>query len=578
MVDLLERMTRGQLIAELRKLRAERSRDSELERLVHDLRVHEEQVQLQQDQLTETQQLLEASRDRYADLYDYAPLPYVTLDRNGVIEDINLTGADLLGRARPLLVGRPLRLYVDEADRRTFLDHMRRCRGTVSPVTTELKIKTEKGAVLVQLHSRRAAGSGKDAVGYRTAIVDLTARLEAEETRARAREERERLLKEEERLLVASEAKDHFLATLSHELRTPLAPVLVAVSALEGRGDVPATLRPTLAMIRRNVDLETRLIDDLLDLTRITRSELSMKPEILDVHEVVQEVVELCGNGRPAGVRVTAGLAAPAHHVRADPARLQQVFWNLLRNAFQSTPTDGEVTLRSSNDDAGRVRVVVEDTGGGIEAGDLERIFRPFYQGRAAGDRSGHLGLGLAIARSVIEAHGGRITAASEGKGSGARFTVELPTVAVEEARPPAPEAGSLTSSGLSILLIEDHADTALAVSEALRLEGYDVSVAGSVAAAVERAQEPYDVVISDLGLPDGNGLDLLRQLRSARPVKAIALSGFGSEKDVRACKEAGFDEHLTKPVTIETLTRTIESLMAHAEAATKRLVTPRRG
>ncbi|TMA50041.1 MAG: response regulator [Deltaproteobacteria bacterium] len=316
----------------------------------------------------------------------------------------------------------------------------------------------------------------------------------------------------------------------------------------------------------------------MLDLTRVTRGELSMKPEILDVHAVLQEVVELCGNGRPAGVRVTAALAAPAHHVRADPARLLQVFWNLLRNAFQSTPTDGEVTLRSSNDDAGRVRVVVEDTGGGIEAGDLERIFRPFYQGRAAGDRSGHLGLGLAIAKSVIEAHGGRITAASEGKGSGARFTVELPTVAVEEARPPAPEAGSLASSGVSILLIEDHPDTALAVSEALRLEGYDVSVAGSVAAALERALEPYDVVISDLRLPDGNGIDLLRQLRSARPVKAIALSGFGSEKDVRACKEAGFDEHLTKPVALETLTRTIESLMAHAEAATKRLVTPRRG
>src|SRR5438876_1631892 len=300
MVDPLEPMTRGQLIAELPKHRAARSRDTKPQRLAHDLRVHEEQLQLQQDQLTEAQQLLEASRDRFADLYDYAPLPYVTLDRNGVIEDINLTGAALLGHARPLLVGRPLRLYVDKADRRTFLDHMRRCRGGVSPVTTELKIKTEKGAVLVQLHSRRAAGPGRDAIGYRTALVDLTARLEAEETRARAREERERLLKEEERLLVASEAKDQFLATLSHELRTPLAPVLVAVTALEGRGDVPVTPRPTPTMIRRNVDLETRLIDDLLDLTRITRGKLSLKFEVLDVQEVLQEVVELCGNDRPA--------------------------------------------------------------------------------------------------------------------------------------------------------------------------------------------------------------------------------------------------------------------------------------
>lgn len=561
-----ERMSRRELLAEIKQLRAAPIGRGAVEQSLHELRVYQEALATQRDQLVEAQRQLEHSRDIYSDLYDYAPLPYVTLDEYGVVRNINLIAADLLGRSRVTMDRLPFHRFVD--NKRPFLEHMRRCRREDGPVTSELTLVLADGeSIPAQLTTRKSVPPGSDEVEYRTAIVDLRMLRAAEDARARAEGERGRFMREDERLRDAMEAKDEFLAVLSHELRTPLTPILAVVSALQAQADVPKPIREKLKRIQRNVELETRLIDDLLDLTRAARGTLSLNRELLDLHQVLRDTVDLCEADRPSGVAITWSLAASEHHVRADPVRLGQVFWNLVRNAFQSIGSDGELLIRSTNDAPSRISVAMRDSGCGIAAADLERIFLPFYQ--PGGDGRGRLGLGLTIAKSLVEAHGGLIRATSPGRGLGACFEIELGVslAGTDGRRAPAAEAAPAAevradTDRLAILLVEDNEDSADALSEALRLEGFDVRLAGSLAAAREAARQRFDVLVSDLALPDGSGLDLIAELRKRSAVPAIALSGYGSERDKRTSVAAGFSAHLTKPVTIARLSEAIRELL----------------
>jgi signal transduction histidine kinase/ActR/RegA family two-component response regulator len=378
----------------------------------------------------------------------------------------------------------------------------------------------------------------------------------------------------------ASQAKDHFLAALSHELRTPLAPVLATVSALADDASLPAAVHDRLAMVRRNVELEARLIDDLLDLTRITHGKLELRPEVTDVGEMVRQALRNCctedvDNGR---LRLELDFGADDHRLWADPPRLMQVFWNLLKNAVKFTPDGGSIRVRSyrqETPEGPRLVVEVADTGIGIEPGVLPRLFQGFEQGsRAITRRFGGLGLGLAISRAIVELHGGRLWAASEGPGRGALFVVDLPVGVLPPAGTPAatvpaiPEAVAADEAAVSlrILLVEDHADTAEALADLLRLMGHEVAVAGSVAAGLAAAEEEsaaggVDLVVSDLGLPDGSGQDLMRELVRRYGWKGIALSGYGMEEDVHRSREAGFAHHLTKPVALEALRSAIRQV-----------------
>jgi PAS domain S-box-containing protein len=561
-----ERMSRRELLAEVKRLRAAPVQREPTAASLHDLHLYEETLAIQRDQLVEAQRQLEHSRDIYADLYDYAPLPYVTLDEYGIIRNINLTGAQLLGCSRSSVDRRPFSRFVD--DKRRFLEHMRRCRREDGPVTSNLTLALANGeAMPVQLTTRKSVPPGSEEVEYRTAIVDLRMLRAAEAARARAESDRRLLMREEERLRDATEAKDEFLAVLSHELRTPLTPILAVASALQAHADLPQPIRDGLQRIQRNVEVETRLIDDLLDLTRAARGTLSLERKLLDLHQVLRDTVELCEADRPRGVVITWSLGASEHHVQADPVRLGQVFWNLVRNAFQGLGKSGDLLIRSTNDAPGRITVALRDSGCGIDGADLERIFLPFYQPR--GDGRGRLGLGLTIAKSLVDGHGGLIRATSPGRGLGACFEIELDvSPAVSNGRPgqaaetaPAPEVGA-GPDRLAILLVEDNEDSAAALSEALRLDGFDVRLAGSVAAAREEARQRFDVLVSDLALPDGSGLDLIAELRKETAVPAIALSGFGSERDKRTSVAAGFSAHLTKPVTIARLSETIRGLV----------------
>ncbi|HEV8578768.1 MAG TPA: MASE1 domain-containing protein [Thermoanaerobaculia bacterium] len=370
----------------------------------------------------------------------------------------------------------------------------------------------------------------------------------------------------------ASEAKDRFLASLSHELRTPLTPVLAVVSALEGDERVHPNLRRPLDLVRRNVELEARLIDDLLDLTRIVRGKLELRPEVIDARRVIEHTVEICCRGETAGgLWVVTDLAAEDHRIWADPSRLTQVLWNLLSNAVKFTPAGGTITVRSWNE-GDRLVLQVSDTGVGIDPGALPQVFDAFEQGRARSPRGvGGLGLGLAISKAIVELHGGRLTAESRGRGQGATFTVSLPSslprvdqetgeieIAGEPVATPEPAPGPLR-----ILLVEDHADTAEAMAELLSLLGYQVTTASTVAEGLAVASaEKFDLMLSDLGLPDGSGLDLMRELASRNGLPGIALSGYGMEDDVRESLEAGFRKHLTKPVTLQQLESAIREVV----------------
>jgi PAS domain S-box-containing protein len=390
----------------------------------------------------------------------------------------------------------------------------------------------------------------------------------------------EDLLDAKQQAEAANQAKDHFLATLSHELRTPLTPVLVTASAMESDRRLDPQTLEDVQVIRRNADMEVRLIDDLLDLTRIARGKLELQQDVVDVHDIIAEAVSTTASDPAAAsktIPIHTHLDAPSHHAFADPHRLQQVLWNLIKNAVKFTPAGGHVTIESDNPQPDRIRIRVTDTGIGIEPDALPRIFDPFQQqGPDVTRRYGGLGLGLAISKTIVELHGGAIWAESPGRGKGATFTVELSTCSPssktqpplanppsDHAAPPQPPATPPDRPALRILLVDDHPDTVTSLAQLLTRHGYHVRTATTFTSALDLAnQHQFDLIISDLGLPDGSGLDLMRRVRSTQQtVQGVALSGYGMADDLRDSREAGFAEHLVKPINIHQLEATIQRL-----------------
>lgn len=375
----------------------------------------------------------------------------------------------------------------------------------------------------------------------------------------------------------ASRAKDRFLAVLSHELRTPLNPVVLTISAMSEREEIPPDVRDQLQMVRRNLELESRLIDDLLDLSRVTSGKLRMRPKVTSVHEAVHDALDaVAPDASGKGIRIREDLTANRDVVCVDDGRLQQVLWNLLRNAVKFTPSGGEVSIVSRRD---RREIVVEvtDTGIGIAPDAQPRIFEAFTQADASIAREfGGLGLGLAISRAVVQMMKGTLTVSSPGLGKGSTFTLRLPLAVARLPRAwrrselvssETRNSAALTGEGdanrnkLRLLLVEDHPDTARVVHRLLQMSGHDVTVAHNVSDALRVSEGvTWDLIISDLGLPDATGYDLMRTLRKrysrrGLPVPlGIAVSGYGMEEDVRKSRDAGFCEHLTKPLAFNTL------------------------
>jgi signal transduction histidine kinase len=374
-------------------------------------------------------------------------------------------------------------------------------------------------------------------------------------------------------LIAANAAKDQFLAQLSHELRSPLTPVIAMVGELEAEVPDSEPVKEALEVVRRNVELEARLIDDLLDITRISKGKLQLSFETISIHQILQRAYEICRNEIEAkNLEVNFGIRAVHTYVEGDPARLQQVFWNLIKNSVKFTPEKGRISIETLNPVPDKIEVRVIDTGIGIESETIDKIFDAFEQGQSdITRRFGGLGLGLTISKTLIDAHGGHIRVESSGKNQGAIFTVELNTVEspIErdghgEDRPIDRKPHAAVASHRRVLVVDDHYDTCLGMKRMLERHGYQITIAHSAEQAVEKVRtQEFDLLISDIGLPDRSGYELMREVRLNKRLPGIALSGFGSEQDVSQAKEAGFAEHLTKPINFEHLEKTIQSLLS---------------
>jgi len=373
----------------------------------------------------------------------------------------------------------------------------------------------------------------------------------------------------EQRLREADRRKDEFLAMLAHELRNPLAPIRMAVAFLRMHESQEPAQRRAQDVIDRQVTHMVRLIDDLLDISRIARGKIQLRKERCDLAQIVRQIAEDYRANLEAG-RVTLTVNAPDEPlwVDGDSTRLAQMVGNLLQNAGKFTDPGGRVTVRieaepsqSADGTHGQAIITVEDNGVGMEPALLSRVFDPFSQADQDLARSkGGLGLGLALVKGLIELHGGTAAAHSDGPGRGSTFTMRVPlTTAITTPLPVSPVQEETCHGGLRVLVIEDNHDAAESLEMLLTLSGYKVEIAfdGPSGLLAARARVP-DVVLCDLGLPGGmDGYDVARAMRgepSLASTYLIALSGYGQDEDRRRSREAGFDRHLVKPADLEAL------------------------
>lgn len=433
------------------------------------------------------------------------------------------------------------------------------------------------------------------AVLFPGVLMDITDRKLAElDQEKRQQLESSALRSAHDEAVALSRAKDEFLAALSHELRTPLNPALMLASEAAKNRDYPREARRDFEAVRKNIELEARLIDDLLDITRISNGKFVLYRSVKDLHHILRDAVEKIGaNAQEKNISIHWKLNAPDSFVFADPVRLQQVFWNVLKNAVKFTPAGGSIEVESQNStDGHQILMLFRDSGIGIESNELTSIFDAFAQGRHAIHHHSHifggLGLGLAISKKIIEAHSGCISAASPGKDQGATFIIELPTTTLSQlSAEPHPgqkvpgktqsafiESDSATkpAPSLRILIVEDHDDTRMILHRLLTRRSHQVQVAANGEEALLVAEShPFDLLLCDIGLPDIDGYSLLREIHKLRPgLPAVAMTGYGMESDQELSAQAGFLAHLTKPVSLAALEDTLRGLALGVYVATE--------
>ncbi|MBD3882719.1 response regulator [Phormidium tenue FACHB-886] len=548
----------------------------ELNVALEELQVVQAELFEQNQALAQAQETIEEERRRYQDLFEFAPDGYLVTTPDGVIREANRAAADMLGISPARMIGKPFIIFVAVDERQTFrrnlmqLEHEHRQEWVVQlQPRGELPFEATLTVTVVE-------GGHGGIVGLRWLLHDTTERQQLEEARLKVRlaemvnrdladelvqrqQLEEALHQQAAALMQANRMKDEFLAVVSHELRSPLNPILGWAELLQSRSLEETQVDRALDTIKRNAKLQAQLIDDLLDISRIIQGKLSLQSHPVNLKAVLTEAldtVQLAAQAKTIDLQFT--LAPSEFIVFGDFNRLQQVVWNLLSNAIKFTPKQGQVEMRLEQAQ-GEVVITIRDTGCGISSELLPYLFERFWQAERVTTRShGGLGLGLTIARHLVEMHGGTIEASSLGVGQGSTFVVRLPLrVDLPAARSTeaAPVATAVQLERLHVLIVDDQPDAQAILTAVLEQAGARVTAVASVEQALHAvAHCQFDILISDIGMPEQDGYALIRQIRAMptealRRLPAIALSAYAAADDRLQAIAAGFNEHLPKPI-----------------------------
>ena len=524
-----------------------------------ELRIYEAELEIQNEELLDSRARIEESQRKYFRHFDLAPVGLIRLNLKGQILEANILGAQMLDETRMLLntVPRTFFAHVSPESHVVFQQHLESALASGKMETCELSLRNAAGQETFVRIQSVVSHSENDEKDFYLTLTDLTERREIEQ----------KLALQKALADAAVTSKELFFGMLSHELRNPLTPLVALLEDLATEPGRSAKDRAALAIMRRNLDLETHFIDDLLDLTRVTSGKLELHRETTDVHLCLRQAIEICQLEIDAKkLQLAIELDAPRHFVDADASRLQQIFWNLIKNAVKFTPAGGRIAIQTRSDKPSRLSVDVRDAGIGIDPWALSHLFEPFFQVQQSLKQrtgGGGLGLGLAICKAITEAHGGALTAVSSGLNKGTTFRLELATVAEPHGqvhRLSTNTAAPARREGLRLLFVEDHDDTREVLARLLSLRGYCVEAARNAQEARSISSEKtFDLLVSDIALPDATGCELLKELGAKHRLCGIAMSGFGSDADVAQSRAAGFLEHLVKPIDAPALDAAIQ-------------------
>jgi PAS domain S-box-containing protein len=489
------------------------------------------------------EEALRASEEKFAAIYDHAPYAIALMRHpEGTLAAVNAAWERMFGFDRAEALGRTavdLGLVPDLPGRTRMYAEVAR---TGSVRGFELAYATRAGERRLGAFSFERIEIGGRTFQLGTAL-DITERKRAEEA-----------------LREADRRKDEFLAMLGHELRNPLAPIRNAASILERADPAGEQAERARGVLRRQSEHLTRLVDDLLDVTRITRGKIALQRARTSLRDVVLRAAE---DIRPLmaerGISFRTDVSPAELWAHADATRLNQVVANLLHNASKFAHRGDEVTV-SLRPEGSAAELRVRDTGAGIDPAVLPHVFEPFVQAEHTIARSeGGLGLGLALVKGIVELHGGEVRAESAGIGRGTEFVVHLPLREALEPGPGEARTPGAPAAGRRVLVVDDNRDAAESLADLLRMDGHDVEVAYDGPSALERlAAGTPEIVLCDIGLPGMDGYEVARAIRASggRGLKLVALSGYAQAEDVRRAREAGFDAHVAKPPDVEELAR----------------------